>query len=260
VAPYHNDLRPQPFLAHCREGQKQAEKYTEKSPKSVHFYPLKRLKNPWKTYYTRKSQWFREVESNFIFDFTSAFKRSIVWSWAARKPAQEEGSKMAAKSFADTLGAGPYKFAGFAQIHKGNGTTPPKYPERPARFVRGMGTCAHCGMAILNVYMVEIGNGDVFGVGSDCIGRIHASNDTMGIHRLQRDVNRAMASQRKAVKIEKLKAKRAELCQLLIDAEASLKAQPHPTFPAKTLYDYAEWMAQHAGDKGVSALLKELRK
>lgn len=81
--------------------------------------------------------------------------------------------------FQNTLGAGPYKYMGSFDLgaairHQQNfGDTAAAFRDAP-RLEAGMGTCAHCGNAILNIQIVRRGDGNLYGVGTDCILKLGA--------------------------------------------------------------------------------------
>lgn len=76
--------------------------------------------------------------------------------------------------FQKTIGPGPYKHCGSYDMgaalahQQAFGDTASAFRDAP-RLVAGMGTCAHCGMAILNIQIIERGDGKRYGVGSDCV-------------------------------------------------------------------------------------------
>src|SRR5688572_27044861 len=73
------------------------------------------------------------------------------------------------------MGRGPYRFLFLAVIP--GPTLAEKNPSAynaalqalPRDLVGGCGTCANCGMAIMNVYVVADANGAKYGVGCDCV-------------------------------------------------------------------------------------------
>jgi hypothetical protein len=78
------------------------------------------------------------------------------------------------------MGYGPYRFNGIHDIaearehamrHLG-GTHRAEHPKLEA----GLGTCAHCGMAINIVCIVEDRDGKLWGVGSDCVQKVDHSH------------------------------------------------------------------------------------
>lgn len=166
--------------------------------------------------------------------------------------------------FAKTLGPGPYRFLGAVQIIKPSEAMPEgNYrqlrQETPSRFVRGMGTCAHCGMAIMNVYFVEVGNGDVYGVGSDCIMKTaQAERFETTLVKQVREHNRKLDREKRHGK--KLSDK-ATVRELLEVHEPELAAMPHPRgYEGKSFYDYAAWMLDNAGAAGMKRVRGEITK
>jgi len=147
--------------------------------------------------------------------------------------------------FEKTLGQGPYQYLGMVTIIKPSENMPEgNYRQlgmlTPTRFIRGMGTCAHCGMAIMNVFFVQVGNGDVYGVGSDCIHK--AGLPPSEIRKLSRDEakhQKDLRVRRKNNKIENAWAELEEICYTKSEEMAKL---PHPSIYGKTLMDYVEWV------------------
>jgi len=165
--------------------------------------------------------------------------------------------------FERTLGKGPYRFIGMFTISLEAGRMGrPYYDERLVhpKFVRGAGTCAHCGHAILNVCQVQIGNGDVFGVGTDCIAKVGLpAHELSKIERAQKDHAKALRDARKAKKGDEAR----ETIKNLITNEAKLSKLPHPNvFHASkglTLRDYADYVLSHSSHGGVVFALKHIQ-
>jgi hypothetical protein len=73
--------------------------------------------------------------------------------------------------------------------------------------VRGLGTCAHCNHAILNIYIVSIGDGQLFGVGSDCIEKAGLPYaELTKLQKIERERQRIQRAARKAKKGDKARA------------------------------------------------------
>lgn len=78
--------------------------------------------------------------------------------------------------FYETLGPGPYRFTGCYDLGEAMDPTSAAnfgnmtgWVTHAPKLKAGLGTCAHCGMAIMLVCIVQVGNGDLYGVGSDCV-------------------------------------------------------------------------------------------
>lgn len=78
--------------------------------------------------------------------------------------------------FYETLGPGPYRFTGCYDMGEAMDSTSAAnfgsmrgWLADAPKLKAGLGTCAHCGMAIMLVCIVQVGNGDLYGVGSDCV-------------------------------------------------------------------------------------------
>jgi len=161
--------------------------------------------------------------------------------------------------FEKTLGAGPYRFVGAVQIRKPTATSMDNYKScydaAGPRFVTGMGTCAHCGMAIMNVFLVEIGNGDVFGVGCDCIGKVGMAPQEI------RKVDATVKKWNKEKQTLKAFNARADLEEMIESQAEVLGKLPHPMdFEGKSLLDYAVYMDRCAGSAGKQRAVKVIKK
>jgi hypothetical protein len=170
--------------------------------------------------------------------------------------------------FHSTLGAGPYRFVGMFCINLQAGAMGRPYynPELVHKnFVRGAGTCAHCGHAILNVCQVMIGNGEVYGIGIDCIEKVDLPVIEMAkIDKVKKAHAKALRDARKAKKdeikrlerVESLEKSRVELQALIHDG--ILKQFPHVNehfaMQGMTLNDYAIYAL--GGSMAINALVK----
>lgn len=148
--------------------------------------------------------------------------------------------------FEKTLGLGPYKFVGEFTIKVGSmGVTTTARPH--GKLIRGAGTCAHCGMAIMNVFQVQIGNGDVYGVGCDCIRKVGLPAAEMSkIDRAERQHQRELRQARKANKEE---AANVKLLDMIDNQAETLDKFPHPHINGMSLLDYACWIRDHNCNK-----------
>lgn len=163
-----------------------------------------------------------------------------------------------AHPFERTLGPGPYAFVGYFRIaispNKGAHTVGAMHP----RFVRGAGTCAHCGAAILNVYQVQTGNGDVFGVGCDCIEQVGIPGPELDKVTRQR---KALDKQARIARLAENAAIAAATIQALLDA-GTLDALPHPSVwhasQGKTRKDWAERILKYSTPNGLILAAKEV--
>src|SRR5574343_1743482 len=146
--------------------------------------------------------------------------------------------------FSFTLGEGPYRFVGtydmgraVAAVNNGSKDTAAAFQDAP-RLEAGLGTCAHCGHAILNICIVRRGDGKLYGVGSDCILKVAASGDVSEVSKLERMIRQAKSEKAAARKQAKIDA----LMPDFKDALEVLKDQPHPNehfaSKGKTAADY----------------------
>lgn len=144
--------------------------------------------------------------------------------------------------FSFTIGEGPYKYVGSydlgaALAHQETfGSTEQAFRDAPRDV--GLGTCAHCGHAILDIRIIQRGDGKRFGVGSDCISKIASEGDISGLSALERQIradNRRKNDARKAAKIAALEP----AYQAALD---KLTSVPHPNSyfagVGKTMRDY----------------------
>ena len=110
--------------------------------------------------------------------------------------------------FYATLGEGPYKFLYCYDLGEamnpnsaanfGNMTG---WIKDAPKLKAGLGTCAHCGMGINIVCVVRVGNGDLYGIGSDCVEKCSTGGIWKG-------VKAAIALRRKQKERAKREAKR----------------------------------------------------
>jgi len=124
-----------------------------------------------------------------------------------------------------------------------------------SRFVEGAGTCAHCGMAIMNVYQVQIGNGDVYGVGSSCIEKSEIPETE--IAKVRRAVNKHNADHARQLKVKKANNNKVSLEELIESHGEQMRSLPHPAISSLTLFDYANWVRENAG--GSAKSLKNIK-
>lgn len=137
--------------------------------------------------------------------------------------------------FFRTLGPGPYTFAGFGQIHFSE-TFGAKYVG--PHVDSGAGTCAHCGHGIMNIFVVKRGDGRTYGVGSDCIGKLHCDDQFKGMGEFERTLKELKRKQGQERREKQRQAKRQEAYQLVKANEAQLK-----TSRPKHTAQWANWMA-----------------
>jgi hypothetical protein len=161
--------------------------------------------------------------------------------------------------FQKTLGDGPYRYVGmfYINIQAGQQGRPYVNPhDIHPRFVTGAGTCAHCGQAILNVCQIQIGNGDVYGVGIDCVNKVGLPvRELTAIERAKRDHDKALRQARKAKKGDQA---RDTLRQLIEAQGEAMKALKHPAISHLTLLDYASWVLERSNDGGIVFALKRI--
>jgi hypothetical protein len=154
--------------------------------------------------------------------------------------------------FERTLGQGPYTFVGAGRIAISE-TFGARYigPECE----RGAGTCAHCGHAIMNIFVIRIGDGRQFGVGSDCIFK--ASIPARELSKVKRAELQRQREMRQARKAKKGLAARTELRQLLVSHSEIL--QKTPFNERQSMFQYATWCVDHSNDGGIVFALKRVK-
>lgn len=152
--------------------------------------------------------------------------------------------------FSFTLGEGPYTYVGsydmgraVAAVNNGSKDTAAAFQDAP-RLEAGMGTCAHCGHAILNIQIIRRGDGKLYGVGSDCVLKVAADGDVSAVSAMERKIRQAAAEKRYNKEQDKIKALEADYQAALI----VLASQPHPNehfaSKGKTYADYIQFCSK----------------
>lgn len=147
--------------------------------------------------------------------------------------------------FSYTLGEGPYQYVGSYDLGatlayaQSFGDTKQAFRNNPPpKLEAGMGTCAHCGHAILDIRIVRRGDGKLYGVGSDCILKVAAEGDVGALS----DLERQISADNKRKRREREEANKAELTPGFEAALVQLERLPHPNAhfagQGKTLADY----------------------
>lgn len=156
--------------------------------------------------------------------------------------------------FGKTLGGGPYRYVGMFALRKPSGADPGNlhavYPGSELgvhrRFVRGAGTCAHCGHAIMNIYQIQIGNGDVFGVGSECVDKSDIPESEVA--KMRRDISKSESKKRAVRKVNRTEKIKAEIKALIEARRDEFESKSHPSTDSLSLLDYAEWIIEHSNN------------
>lgn len=154
--------------------------------------------------------------------------------------------EVAVHPFERSLGAGPYKFVGMFEINLAAGAMGRAYYDQSLvhkRFVRGAGTCAHCGHAILVVCQVQIGNGDVYGVGSDCIAKV--AMPVIELTAVQKAIKAREAKKRSDRKLAKHLAAKEEIGKLIADRGSEMADMQSPRSRG-SLLEYAKWCLERS--------------
>lgn len=160
--------------------------------------------------------------------------------------------------FNRTLGLGPYTVVGFfalklpseANQGRNNFHLAPKVE-------RGIGSCAHCGHAITNIYIVSNGDGLRFGIGSDCV--LKAGLPQTEISKVERNEKGLAKKRRAELKVKKGNAARLDLSTMIESMSQVLQSKPHPSRSDLNLLDYANFVLKRSGEGGIVIALKKIR-
>lgn len=122
---------------------------------------------------------------------------------------------------------------------------------------RGIGSCAHCGHAIINCYIVQIADGKRFGVGSDCIEKCGLPYaELTKLQKIERERQRVQRAERKA---KKGNAARESIRDLIATYSETMAKMKHPKRDADSLLDYAKWTLERSSDGGILFALKTIQ-
>jgi len=157
--------------------------------------------------------------------------------------------------FSYTLGMGPYKWvasfnlgAAIAALQSGNVSGHNNMMASAPKVEAGMGTCAHCGTAITLIQIVETGEGKRYGVGSDCILKVHAEGDVDKISDMERQIRIHKRNQGRMSRERKRSALEAKVFALIDENIEKLATLPHPSpsMTGHTMKDWALWIRRRA--------------
>lgn len=146
--------------------------------------------------------------------------------------------------FSFTLGPGPYRFVGvFSIILPSEANQGRSNFHLAPKVDGGIGTCFHCGHAIIDCFLVKTGEGKIFGVGCDCIDKIGGEGDFSNISAFERAaklLKRKKGQEQRKRRRLKLASK---IYELMSHNEAKLKSAPHPSqyHSSKSLFDYCKF-------------------
>lgn len=172
--------------------------------------------------------------------------------------------------FSYTLGPGPYRVVGMfdlgsclSALHSGNINGYNNGLSMAPKDV-SVGTCNHCGRAILDNYIVQNSDGKRFAVGSECILKASIKGEFENLSEFERKVRQVKRQKSKAQR-ENRRAKQAAEIKLVIDNnEAKLKSLPHPSkfHSNKTAFDYCIFCYRqgHISLGGIKYLKDALKK
>lgn len=131
--------------------------------------------------------------------------------------------------FYQTLGPGPYRWVGcYDMVEAMNPNSAANFGNMRGwladapKLKAGLGTCAHCGMAIMQVCIVQTGNGDLYGVGCDCVEKCSTGGIWKGVKAaiaLRR--KKKNQARREAVRQAKWEAERPERERRIAEQQAA---------------------------------------
>jgi len=148
-----------------------------------------------------------------------------------------------AKSLEQTFGAGKYTYVGFTvEKFKASFDAPTQ-----------CGTsCDLCATAITYVYRFRTPSGHVIKLGSEC-AKLAGNAQIASVIKREETKRAAVKRAAKALSVE------TELTALLETKRAELESLPHPSYPGKTLLDWANFMLILAGAAGKAKVLKAIK-
>lgn len=144
--------------------------------------------------------------------------------------------------FSFTLGPGPYRYVGYGAIHTSE-TFGARYSGPPLD--AGAGTCQHCGHAIMNIYIVQTGEGKRLGVGSDCIEKVYVAGEFDNLSAFECELRKRRREKARAQRESKSLSIEKEVKAVAFANGDVLATIPHPNeYRAKqgdTFQSYADW-------------------
>lgn len=158
--------------------------------------------------------------------------------------------------FEKTLGAGPYKVVGFMSIsgdkQKVGGD---KHLTKHPQWKGGCGTCQHCGMAIMEICVVRVGNGDLHGIGTTCVLKTHMPKAE------QVAVENWVKARQSEKRADLYNRKKNAVAEAINRRAEELKLMPHPSeyfaTRGRTYLDYCEFAVKGNWKSTVNNLYKE---
>jgi len=164
--------------------------------------------------------------------------------------------------FTENLGDGPFSYVGYFDLGSRRrameaGRDYAEVMKDAPRLKAGLGTCAHCGHAIMNIMIVRNGDGELFGVGSDCIRKVYADGDVEQLSKMERDIK----TKKKVERMEREQAQFDKVMPEYTAALAKLANKPHPVdyyaSIGKTLADYYEFVIRGSA---ISSKIKSMKR
>lgn len=190
-----------------------------------------------------------DISNTGVLQYTHVLQRSLSMSTPTPHP------------FSFTLGDGPYRFVRLVSIQM-NETFGTRVNGRTDDVEAGIGSCAHCGHAIMDCYIIQIGNGKKYGVGSDCIGRLHLPAPVLtAVQKAKRESDRKKRDARE----EKNQVKYFGLFNDFLNAnKEKIALLPHPSKyfseQGRSLVDWALFvMKPKSSSKSLRANLNYVR-
>ncbi len=148
------------------------------------------------------------------------------------------------------LGTAPFRVTGYAEK---------TYQAGPDAPIQAGATCDYCGTSIKDVFYIKGTDGEVFKVGSTCVGK----TGDAGLRKVVDAKVRELKTQRRHAR----EAARIEAGHVLLqraDVQAALKAQAHPldwrAAQGDTMVDWANWMLANSGNAGKLQVMRRVEK
>lgn len=132
------------------------------------------------------------------------------------------------------MGTGPFVFVGMAKLPSAElaGQNPDAYNNAlrdMPKLKSGCGTCSNCGMAIMNICIIRNSQGELYGVGTDCVektgDRCLADPAKVALAKLRREQAAKLRDERRAARAAQWRIDHADEIKAKADAEAARKQE-----------------------------------
>jgi hypothetical protein len=156
-----------------------------------------------------------------------------------------------------TLGPGPYSYVGFVTI-----AFSPTFGAKAVgdtHLGASAGTCAHCGRAIVDNYIVQTGERKVFAVGSECINKVHTEGDFSNISDFERQLRKVKREKGRATREKTRQRVLAEVTATVQANKEMLVGTQNPRGYGGSLWDYCEWyLSKHRSGTALKLFKSQL--